>query len=522
MSPPISRAENLRRNITAGFVVFLVALPLNLGIALASNAPLMSGMLAGLVGGVVVSLLSASQLSITGPAAGLAAVVVATQNSLGSFDALLLATVVAGCFQILFGLSRAGFAASLIPASVIHGMVFGIGLIIVFQQVPHALGLKATLHFEESIFEIFSANYWHDAIAMAKSAWSSPNEASVVLFLSSLALMLWWEKMARRSFVFFTVLPSALAAVTLGSSLNYLFGLLGPDHILGEDSGRLVDLPLFHGLDQFFATIPSISMESFAHSEIWKAGFMLAVVASIQSLLSVEASEKLDPQRRIPPANRELVAQGVGNIISGLLGGLPMTAVIVRTSTNIFAGASSRLSGFSQGILLVLAVTILPRVINLIPLASLGAVLLMIGLRLCNPRMVREAWQHGADQLIPFVATAVCVVTINLFWGVIVGTVIGLLIVLRLNFHSAFTLIQDGDDFFVRFAKDVTFVQKFVLRKMLADIPNHSRVFIDGGGAMFVDFDIRDVIEDFKRSAEERNISVSVRNIYAYKSPLLV
>lgn len=517
-----SKQANLQSDLTAGLVVFLIALPLNLGIALASNAPLVSGLVSGLAAGLLVSLLSGSQLSISGPSAGLAAFVVAGQQTLGSFEALLAATIIAGALQVLAGCLRAGFVASLIPASVIQGMVFGIGLIIMFKQVPHALGLKADLHFEESLLGLSSHSYWHEASEMLKSAATSLNEGSVTIFFVSLILLMWWDRKARKGWHIAKFLPAPLVAVCVGSVLNFFFGALGPEYMLGEDSGRLVNIPVFSKAGDFVSLLPTLTTSAFARLEVWQFAFMLAAVASIQSLLSLEATDKLDPLRRHSSPNRELIAQGVGNMASAALGGLPMTSVIIRSSTNIFAGASSRFACFFHGCVLLVAIFLIPRLINTIPLASLGAILLTIGYRLANPKLVMNSLRNGADQFIPFLVTAVSVAAVDLFHGVLLGTAVGLLIVLRMNFHSAFTIVRDGDDFFVRFAKDVTFVQKFVLRRTLARVPNHSRVYIDGGGAMFIDFDIRDVVEDFIKSAQQRGIEVSVLNIHAYKSPLFV
>ncbi len=520
-APPVMN-RNLRSDLTAGFVVFLIALPLNLGIALASNAPMVSGLVSGLVAGLLVSLLSGSQLSISGPSAGLAAFVVAGQQLLGSFEALLAATILAGALQVVAGFLRAGFMASLIPASVIQGMVFGIGVIIMFKQVPNALGLKANLHFEESLLGLSSQSYWRDAAQMFHNATSSLNEASLTIFFISLALLLWCDKKAKNGVRLMTFLPAPLVAVCVGSTLNIIFEFLGPGNVLGEDPAQHVNIPVFSKIGEFVSLLPTLSTSAFGRSDVWQFACMLAVVASIQALLSLEATDKLDSLRRHSSPNRELVAQGLGNIASAAIGGLPMTSVIIRSSTNVFAGATSRFACFFHGFLLLIAIFLLPKLINSIPLASLGAVLLTIGYRLANPKLALASFRNGPDQFIPFCVTAIAVVAVDLFHGVLLGSAVGLLIVLRMNFHSAFTIIRDGNDFFVRFAKDVTFVQKSILRRTLARIPDHSRVFIDGGGAMFIDFDIRDVVEDFIESARRRSIDVSVLNIHAYKSPLFL
>lgn len=515
------RSTFLRQDLSAAVVVFLIALPLSLGISIASDAPLLSGVITGIVGGIIVSLLSGSELSISGCAAGLAAVVVAGQQTLGSFEAFLVATILAGAFQIMLGLLRAGFIASLIPASVIRGMVVGIGLIIIFKQAPHALGVKNTFHFEESLLCLFSEFCEGDSAEEIQSAVNKPNEAATIIFFGSLLLLVWWNKNAYAGRRFFLLIPPPLAAVFSGIVLNQVLGLIDPSLMLGSGSGYLVQLPEFNGFSELLKASPDVDVSFFKDPRVWAVAASLSVVASIQSLLSIEATDKLDPVRRVSDPNRELIAQGIGNAVSGFLGGLPMTSVIVRSSANVYAGAHSRVAGLGHGFLLLLSVVFLSRFINLIPLASLGAVLLVIGFQLVNPRSLKSIFTNGAEQWIPFTVTAVSVITVDLFSGVLLGTAVGLLIVLKMNFHTAFTVIREDNDFFVRFAKDVTFLQKFVLRRTLAKIPDGANVYIDGGGAMFIDYDIRDVIDDFKQSAAEREIDVSVRNLYAYKSPLI-
>jgi MFS superfamily sulfate permease-like transporter len=521
MNPALGRSAFLRQDLSAAVVVFLIALPLSLGISIASDAPLLSGVITGIVGGVVVSLFSGSELSVSGSAAGLAAVVVAGQQALGSFEAFVVATILAGAFQILLGMMRAGFIASLIPASVIRGMVVGIGIIIICQQVPHALGIKNTLHFEESVLCLFSEFCEEDSAQELQSSLNKPNEAATIIFFGSLILLAWWNRNAHAGRRFFLLLPPPLAAVLTGIAINQGLGLIDPDLLLSSGSGYLVQLPEFSGFSELMKSAPDLDLSFFRNEKVWQVAASLAVVASIQSLLSVEATDKLDPARRVSDPNRELIAQGVGNAVSGFLGGLPMTSVIVRSSANIYAGAHSRIACLGQGILLLLSVLFLAKLINLIPLASLGAILLVVGFQLVNLGAMQRIFSSGPEQWIPFIVTAVSVIAIDLFTGVLLGTVVGLLIVLKMNFHTAFTVIREGNDFFVRFAKDVTFLQKFVLRRTLAKIPDGATVYIDGGGAMFIDYDIRDVIDDFKQSATERDIEVSVRNLYAYKSPLL-
>ncbi len=521
MSPAHSRSYFLRQDIGAGVVVFLIALPLCLGISLASDAPILSGVITGIVAGLLVSVLSGSEVSVSGPAAGLATVVAAGQQQLGSFEALLVATILAGLLQVLLGVLRAGFIASLIPSSVIHGMVVGIGLIIMFRQVPHALGWKGSLHFDESLFCVSSDFCRGSTVSEVTTAFTKSNGAATLIFFCSLLLLVLWARRAYAGSKVFLAIPPPLAAVAAGVGLNWLLGALDPELMLRGDEGYLVQLPALSGLSDILRAAPVLNSDLLRDEKVWQVAGSLAIIASIQSLLSVEAADKIDPWRRVSDPNRELLAQGLGNIVAGAFGGLPMTSVIVRSSANVYAGAHSRVASLCHGALLLFAITTVPALINQIPLASLGAILLFVGFQLVNPKMVREIYQSGPEQFIPFVVTTAAVMFVDLFTGVLLGTAVGLLIVLKMNFHTSFTIIREGNDFFVRFAKDVTFLQKFVLRRTLAAIPDGANVYIDGGGAMFVDYDIRDVVEDFKRSAPEREIEVSVRNVHAYKSPFL-
>lgn len=344
----------------------------------------------------------------------------------------------------------------------------------------------------------------------------------IPLLISVLAivLLIFWEKWANRGNQFFKLFPGALAAVLMGVALNFVVGLISPELMLHRDAGQLVNLPPLKGVMDLFDGGPALSTRWLFEPAVWSAALTIALIGSIETLLCLEATDKLDPLRRVSRPNRELMAQGVGNIAAGLLGGIPMTSVIVRSSANIYAGGRTRLAGFVHGVFLLVSVLALPGLLTRIPLAALAAVLMLVGYKLANIKLVVRTYRDGMDQFLPFIVTAVSVVSFDLLSGVAIGSIVGLLVVLKMNYHLAFTLIHDNDHFYLRFAKDVSFLQKISIKKALARIPDDSTVFIDGGGAMFIDYDVLEIIEDFKRSAFDRNINVQVRNLNPVKSAI--
>lgn len=517
MKPASLRLDFIKQDITAGFVVFLVALPLCLGIALASEMNPLAGIMTGIIAGIVVSLISGSELSVSGPAAGLTVTVVYGQKAIGSAEGLMVATLLSGLFQLCFSSLRAGLLATFFPTSVIKGMLAGIGIIIAFKQIPHAIGWHQEMELEESVFCLLPGSCTHSTFS---SFVESLHELSLIpslIAVSSLALLVVWERRAAAGAQLFKIVPGALAAVMLGVGINFLIGFISPEHMLHKDAGQLVDLPSFDGIGQLFSSGPTLSINWFTNPVVWSVALTIALIGSIETLLCIEATDKLDPLRRVSRPNRELTAQGIGNILAGLLGGIPMTSVIVRSSTNIYAGAKTRLSCFTHGVLLLASVVCFPSIINRIPLAALSAVLILVGYKLANVKLIKAQYRAGLDQFLPFVVTSLSVVVFDLLTGVAIGTAVGLLVVLRMNHHASYTIIHDGADYYLRFSKDVSFLQKISLKKCLARIPNGSAVFIDAGGAMFIDFDILELLEDFKRSAEDRHIQVSIRNVPSNK-----
>ena len=502
---------SLSHDAPAGLVVFLVALPLCLGIALASGAPLFSGVISGIIGGLIVALLSGSSVSVSGPAAGLAVIVATAIQSLGSFPAFLFAVLVAGVVQLGFGLLRAGRIANYVPNAVIKGMLAAIGVVIILKQIPHALGRDNRY---EGDFDFFrSADGASTTLSDVLDAVLSANREAIIISAVSLAILLAWESSWVKSRRSLAMVPGALIVVAMGILLNEVFGTLAPGIALSAEDGHLVTLPA-GGPAELLAQLSSPDWSRWMDQRIYTTGLTIAIVASIESLLSLEASDKLDPQRRISNPDRELMAQGAGNIVAGLLGGLPVTAVIVRSSANVYAGARSRWSAFIHGLLLMVCVVAIPGLLNRIPLASLAAVLLMVGYKLTKPALYRDAWKAGLDQFVPFMVTVLAIVFTDLLVGVLIGVVFGVIFVIRTNHHSAFTLVHQDSMYLLRFNKDASFVNKSELKTKLASLPAQSSLIIDGTKAIFIDNDLYDVIADFAEGAPHRQILLEFKQFH--------
>jgi MFS superfamily sulfate permease-like transporter len=498
------------KNIPAGFVVFLVALPLCLGIALASDAPMASGIISGAVAGLIVAWLSGSQLSISGPSAGLTLTLAASIKQLGSFQAVLVSILLAGLMQIIFGLLRAGVLASFFPNSVIKGMLASIGLIIVLKQIPHALGWDADFLGDENFLQSVDQETTFTEILKALDR-LDPG-AMLVSSAAFAAIFLWNRKWIKRH-KFLSLIPAPLVAVLAGVALNELLAYFAPATALTETGGHLVAIPALGGPQGFFSQLPTPDWSFLSKPAAWEVAISISLIASIESLLSLEATDRLDPERRVSDANRELLAQGAGNFICGLVGGLPMTSAIVRSSANVYAGAKSRLACFVHGVFLISAVLILPATLNRIPLAALAAVLITVGFKLFRWDILKKVWKSGFEQALPFFVTLVAIVSTDLLKGVSVGLVVGLMIVIRMNHQSAITVVSEGDTYLVRFAKDVSFAHKPSLKKILASLPEDTNVIIDGTGAHFIDHDILEAVSDFYGAAGQRNIKVTLKNL---------
>ncbi len=497
-------AKNLKKDIPSSIVVFLVALPLCLGIALASGAPLFAGLLTGIVGGIVVGAMSGSQLSVSGPAAGLTVIVFNAIATIGSYEMFLLAVVIAGILQIVLGVVKAGTIGNYFPSAVIEGMLAAIGIILILKQLPHALGYDADFEGDESFLQLDSEN----TFTAISSAISRFNPGAIVISLLSLAILIFWPKIKKLSIV-----PAPLLVVAIGISLSYFFK--GSDFALEKD--QLVAIPVIKDFGDFTNLFKLPDFSGFANQKVWTVGATIAIVASLETLLSLEAIDKIDPIKRVSPTNRELVAQGIGNTISGLLGGLPMTSVIVRSSANVNSGARTKLSAIIHGFLLLLSILFMANLINSIPLSCLAAILLFTGYKLARIGLFKQMWKKGKDQFIPFVVTVLAVVFTDLLTGVAIGMLIGVFYILRTNLRNPYfyKLERDGQQkvLKMKLAEEVSFLNKGAISYTLTHIPKGSKVIIDGSNSRFIDRDVLEIIENFHAHAHTKNIDVELYNI---------
>jgi MFS superfamily sulfate permease-like transporter len=505
--PPVG---SVGRDVPAGIVVFLVALPLCLGIALASGAPLFSGIIAGVVGGVLISLLSGSELSVSGPAAGLAVIVLASIEQLGSFSTFAVAVVISGLIQLGFGLARAGLLGDFVPNSVIKGMLAAIGVVIVLKQIPHALGNDRDFLGDEAFLQPDEMNTLTEILASL----SDPHAGAIAVSALGLAILILWELPFFKERSWSKLLPAPLLCVVAGTLLNEAFGLWLPDWQLSDDRDQLVRLPVTRSVPEFFGMFTPPDWGQALRLDVWVVAGTIAVVGSIETLLCIEATDKLDPEKRISDTNRELRAQGVGNAVSGLLGGLPITSVIVRSSANVYAGARTRLSSFVHGSILMVAAALLPPLLNRLPLASLAAVLLVVGYKLVSRRVLIDMWRQGWTQFVPFAVTLLSIVVTDLLQGIVIGLLSSVFIVMRTNHHAAVTVVESENHWLLRFNKDVSFVNKAELKRYLRDIPDGATVIVDGARALFVDQDIYETLEEFQSGASYRNIGIEYHNVF--------
>jgi len=482
-----------QKDLPASIVVFLVALPLCLGIALASGAPLISGLIAGIIGGVVVGAFSRSPLSVSGPAAGLATIVFSAIETLPTFEIFLLAVMLGGVIQMIFGTIKAGVIADFVPISVIKGMLAAIGVLIAFKQLPYAFGYTGGSLFEAGALGDFMNHVEPGAIFIS---------------FISLAFLLIWDKIQPKDGPLQFV-PGPLIVVVFGVLASLGFHSFMPDWVLGTK--HLVKVPVSEGLTGFTELITTPDFSAIGHKDVWIVAVTIALVASIETLLSIKAVDKLDPQRRVSPPNRELLAQGAGNLVSGLIGGLPITSVIVRSSANVSAGAQNKLSAIAHGVLLFVSVAFLAKYLNYIPLSALAAVLIVIGYKLAHPAIFVEKWRMGSPNLIPFVVTIVAIVTTDLLTGVLIGLFVGIVFVIIQNFQSAISFVKDGDNYMVRCKKDIFFIHKHEMRKTLRQIPSNSSVLFDLSSISFIDMDNVEIINDFITNASFRNIQVFLK-----------
>lgn len=505
MQAKVSMLRSWRTDLPASIVVALVALPLCLGVALASGAPLFSGLISGVVGGIVVGALSRSSLSVSGPAAGLTAIVFGAIQSLPTFETFLLAVCLAGVMQVGFSLSRGGVLAEFVPSSVIVGMLAAIGLILILKQFPYAIGYNGDYEGSVSFAEAGGSNTISHIGDVLKNQiiWGSALIAAL-----SIAFMIWWDK-ARPKDGLLRLLPGPLVVVVFGVLANAAFANFAPT--LAISAEHLVQVPVAKTPDEFFALFRLPDFSAVGNAQVWTVALTIAIVASLESLLSVKAVDEIDPKRRVTDKNRELLAQGVGNLAAGLIGGIPVTSVIVRSSANVESGADSRLSTMLHGFWLLISVLLIPTILNLIPLSALAAILIMTGYKLTKPKLFTERWSHGWTQFIPFVATIAAILFTDLLRGIVIGLIIGFIFVIARNFSTAVSYVENGNTCMVRARRDLYFIHKVQLQQALARVPDNCDVLIDLSATSYVDLDNIDIINAFAKGAPFRGITVLVK-----------
>jgi len=498
----------LKNDFPASIVVFFVALPLCLGIALASGAPLFSGLISGIIGGGVVGALSGSKIGVSGPAAGLAAIVLTAIGTLGGYQNFLVAVVIGGAIQLLFGLLRFGIIAYYFPSSVIKGMLTGIGIIIILKQIPHFFGYDAEPEGADSFFEASGENTFSAIL----NIFDNIIVGSAVIGIIGLAILLLWDKVLSKKGKIFELIQGPLVAVVIGI---IFYVLTKSNEILAISQSHLVRVPVPEDATSFIKQFSFPNFSAISNPEVWIVAFTIALVASLETLLCVEATDKLDPHKNVTPTNRELFAQGTGNIISGLIGGLPITQVIVRSSANIQSGGRTKLSAIFHGFLLLISVILIPRLLNMIPLSVLAAILLIVGYKLAKPSLFKTMYNLGWKQFLPFVVTVSGIVFTDLLKGIGLGLAVGIVVILIKSYQNSHFLHKEGEDvddgkIKMTLAEEVTFFNKGAILKELDRLPKDSYLELDVRKTRYLDNDIIEILEDFSIKAKERNINIKL------------
>ncbi|MBW2960258.1 SulP family inorganic anion transporter [Mesonia aestuariivivens] len=496
----------LNKDIPASIVVFFVALPLCLGIALASGAPAFSGLIAGIIGGVVVGAISGSQLGVSGPAAGLAVIVLGAIATLG-FDQFLVAVVIGGALQILLGILRAGVIGYYFPSAVIKGMLAGIGIIIFLKQIPHAFGYDKDYEGELEFFQSDGENTFSELINMLD--YISPG--AVIVTIISLIILLLWENVLSKKHKIFTIIPGPLVAVVFG----VVYAMLMQDTSLEIAEAHLVKVPVPESLKDFGSQFTFPDFSAISNMKVWVTGVTIAIVASLETLLCVEAADKLDPHKRVTPTNRELLAQGTGNIISGLIGGLPITQVIVRSSANIQSGARTKVSAILHGIFILISVVTIPVLLNKIPLAVLAAILFVVGYKLAKPSLFKHMYKLGKAQFLPFVITIIGIVFTDLLIGIGLGLAVGIITILLNSYKNSHFLHKEkfndiNNKFKMNLAEEVTFLNKGAINRELHNLPKNAYLELDVTKTKWLDYDIVEILDEFAIRAKEKNITIQL------------
>ncbi|PCJ67717.1 MAG: hypothetical protein COA58_00860 [Bacteroidetes bacterium] len=520
----------IKSDLPAGLVVFLVAVPLCLGIAAVSGVPAFSGLIAGIIGGIVVGGLSGSQLGVSGPAAGLAVIIYDAIEQFKeqvpstipsdkvfseAIQVFLLAVVIAGVIQVILGYINGGIIGYYFPSSVIKGMLAGIGITIFLKEIPHALGYDKDMEGDFNFYQIDGENTFTEIL----NALGNPDIGATIISVIGIIILILWQTKFIQKIKLTKIVQGPLVAILVGIASVFFFK--GSSYEMVQE--HLVNVPVANNTKEFwsFFTFPNFS--AIGNSLVWKTAIVITIVASLETLLCVEATDKLDPEKRITPTNRELKAQGVGNILSGLIGGLPITQVIVRSSANIQSGGKTKVSAIIHGLFILCFVAFLPQVLNLIPRASLAAILLIVGYKLAKPDTFIAIWKEGKTQFFPFIITIIFIVFKDLLWGVGIGLVVAIFEILYLNYRKPYLLDTSTDkannQFRFLLAEDVTFLHKASIMSTLNKVPNGSKVIIDGRKSISIHPDVREIIRDFETHAKFANIDLEVKGMLEGKQP---
>ncbi|WP_273568436.1 SulP family inorganic anion transporter [Maribacter halichondriae] len=496
----------LKNDLPASIVVFFVALPLCLGIALASGAPLFSGLIAGIVGGIVVGAISGSQIGVSGPAAGLAAIVLVTIGTLGSWENFLLAVVLGGVIQLVFGFLKAGIIGYYFPSSVIKGMLTGIGIIIILKQIPHFFGYDADPEGDFAFFQVDGENTFSEIL----QTFNNISPGATLIAVIGLTILILWSNVLSKKGKFFQLVQGPLVAVVVGI---IFYNLTKDSELWGISSNHLVSVPVPEDASSFLAQFSFPNFGAIGNPQIWITAFTIALVASLETLLCVEATDKLDPEKRVTPTNRELLAQGTGNIVSGLIGGLPITQVIVRSSANIQSGGRTKASAIIHGFFLLISVILIPRLLNMIPLSVLAAILFIVGYKLAKPTLFKTMYDLGWKQFVPFVVTVLGIIFTDLLVGIGLGLGVGIIVILIKSYqNSHFLHIEDKSNgkhkIKMTLAEEVTFFNKGAILKELDSLPRDTYLELDVRKTRYLDNDIIEILDDFAFKAKERNIDI--------------
>lgn len=504
--------KEAKSDLPASIIVFFVAVPLCLGIALASGAPLFSGIIAGIVGGIVVGLISGSPLGVSGPAAGLAVIVFSAIATLGgSYETFLLAVVFCGVVQLIAGFLKLGFVAYYFPSSVIKGMLTGIGLLIILKQIPHAVGYDKDFEGDEAFMQADGQNTFSELINILNFL----TPGAILVTVVSLFILILWDTVLTKKSKIFGVINGPMVAVLAGILLNYLFqnGILP----FTLSATQVVNIPVASTVSEFFGQFTTPDFSQITNPDVYIIGFVMAIVASIETLLCVEATDKLDPQKRITPTNRELKAQGFGNIISGLIGGLPLTQVIVRSSANITFGGKTKLSAILHGVFLLVSAILIPRVLNMIPLATLASILFIVGYKLAKPSLFKHMKSLGNEQFAPFVITVIAILFTDLLKGISIGFVVAIFFLLRNNYMNPFHHISKEEwadkKHEIILSEEVSFLNKGSIQNMLNNVPENATVIIDATKSKSIHYDVIEIIQDFQIHAKTIGITVEVKGL---------